>query len=157
MKQCESTNPSGFHTVTPAENLIYFTKEVKKNPWVLITFSSHYSFNDQMHETPHYYPTSLGFHVKTDWMTGDKRWWRPVTIHFRSWQTGVECFANVQAQETEMPDPKRWLHWAFESSYIYTVQPPVSDWCLWRSFCLAGAKEGGAGITPNGPGLLITR
>lgn len=154
MKQCKSANPSGFHAVTPVENLIYFMKEVKK------TQSSHYisfpySFIDQMHESPHFYPTSLGFHFKRDWQTGDNRWWRPVTSHFWSWQAGVECFANVRAQETEMPDPQRWLHWALQSSY--TVQPPTSDCCLWRSSCLAGATRGGAGVTPNGPGLLIMR
>lgn len=104
------------------------------------------------------------------WISAPQAWvsilklieWQGITdddgllvIHFWSWQAGVECFANVQAQETEMPDPERWLHWAFKSSY--TVQPPISDCCLWRYFCLAGAKEGGAGIKPNGPGLLTVR
>jgi len=110
VKQCKSANPSGFHAVTPAENLIYFMKKVKKKI-IPMTFHFPYSFNDQMHEMI-FYPTSLGFHFKTDGMTGHNRRWQPVIfkgcleLHFWSWQAAVACFANVQAQEAEMPDPE---------------------------------------------------
>lgn len=99
----KSANPSGVHGVTPAQNLIYFMKVVKKISHYISFSLLIQSSNAQKSFLPH----GLRFPFKADWMTGHNRRWRPVTIHFWSWQAWVECFANVQAPEAEMPDPKR--------------------------------------------------